>query len=125
MFLQSRLPAAHSAKILRALWLAKFSRLPGKAFVILRARPGILGFLKRLSPFVRFLRLRNLIKHLIVSGAVIASAKDTRDQDKANKERTGHKIFDPHIVQMQRKQEMIIYRVPAGKAARRTTAFHE
>jgi len=87
--------------------LREAQKLPGKAFVILCAGPGVFGFLERLSPFVRFLRLRNLIKHLIVSGAVIASAKDTRDQDKANKERTGHKIFDPNIVQMQRKQEIL------------------
>jgi len=75
-------------------WLKEQQKisLPGKTRVMLRAGPGILGFLERLSAFVRFQRFGNLIPPFIIVGTVIASAKGRRDQDKANQQRAGHKI---------------------------------
>ena len=104
----------------------RFSRLPGKAFVILRAGPGIIGFLERLRPFVGFLRFGNLVPHLIISGAIIASAEGRRDQDKVNKERTSHKIRPKYRPNATKARNLAItYRLPADKAGRRTTAFPE
>jgi hypothetical protein len=107
--------------------LREAQKLPGKAFVMLRARPGIFGFLEGLRPFVRFLCFGNLLEPFIVSSAVIASAKGRRDQDKANKQRTNHRNSGTQYPSntTNARNLAIIYRVPAGKAAHHTAVFPE